>query len=72
MDIVTPLKQLKGFKKVFIGKGKDQQIGIDIEKDELRIWDEKQNKFVTPKGNYTFMIGASSEDIRLKINWLNK
>lgn len=72
LDIVTPLKQLKGFKKVFIGKGKDQQIGIDIEKDELRIWDEKQNKFVTPKGNYTFMIGASSEDIRLKINWLNK
>lgn len=70
-DIVTPLKQLKGFKKAFIGKGKNQQISIEVKKEDLRIWDEKNSKFVVPRGNYTFMIGASSEDIRLKQDWSN-
>lgn len=71
-DIATPLKQLKGFKKVFIRKGKDLQVSIEVKKEALRLWDEVQSKFVVPQGNFTLMVGASSEDIRLTSNWLNK
>jgi len=66
MNIVMPLKQLKGFKHETIKKGMIALINIIIKKDDLRYWDETSSKFITPKGNYLFMIGASSEDIRLQ------
>ncbi len=59
-----PLKQLRGFSRVYIEKGKSAQVTISIPKKELRYWDEKSGRFVTPQGAYTFMVGASSEDIR--------
>lgn len=64
--IPLPLKQLKGFERVFIRKGQTERLSIRIPKKELRYWDEKTEKFVTPAGSYTFMVGSSSEDIRLK------
>ena len=66
-----PLKQLKGFKKVFIKKGNSENMSIVVKKNDLRMWDEKQSKFVTPTGTYTFMVGSSSEDIRLTFDWKN-
>ncbi|MDR1153421.1 MAG: glycoside hydrolase family 3 C-terminal domain-containing protein [Bacteroidales bacterium] len=64
-NTVMPVKQLKGFKRVAVAKGKTQRVEIEVEKKELRYWDESQSTFVTPKGRYAFMIGASSDDIRL-------
>ncbi len=62
------IKQLKGFKRTFVGKGKNTQVSLNIPKEELRLWDAKDGKFYTPKGNYVFEIGSSSADIRLKQN----
>lgn len=62
--ITLPLKQLKGFKRVHLVKGHSEKISIAIDKAQLRYWDEKESKFITPKGIYTIMVGASSEDIR--------
>ena len=64
--IKVPLKQLKGFERVHIGKGKSAQVSVSIPKKELRLWDEKNGKFYTPSGNYIFMVGSSSDDIRLQ------
>ena len=64
--IKVPLKQLKGFERVHIGKGKSAQVSVSIPKKELRLWDEKTGKFYTPSGNYIFMVGSSSDDIRLQ------
>ena len=68
MNIPIPIKQLKGFKRVHIKNGNTEKVEIIIDKAQLRYWDEVTNSFVTPKGNYTIMVGASSEDIRLKQN----
>lgn len=65
-DIPMPIKQLKGFKRKNILHGTTESFEIEIEKSQLRYWDEPRSKFVTPKGRYTFMVGASSDDIRLK------
>lgn len=59
-----PIKQLRGFSRVYVDKGKSKKITIAIPKKDLRYWDEKTGRFVTPKGQYTFLVGASSEDIR--------
>ena len=65
MDRPMPIKQLKGFQRIHVKKGKTETVQIALEKAQLRCWDDSQNKFITPKGNYTIMVGASSEDIRL-------
>lgn len=61
-----PLKQLKGFKRVHISKGQETEITVRIPKKELRLWSESNSEFYTPEGNYIFLVGASSEDIRLQ------
>jgi beta-glucosidase len=65
LDIPTPVKQLKGFQRVSISKGKTANVELIVQKEHLRYWDEKTSKFVVPSGEYLFMIGASSNDIRL-------
>lgn len=61
-----PIKTLKGFKRIHIKKGEFQTVEIPVRKDLLRYWDEKTSAFVTPKGNYTFLVGSSSADIKLE------
>ncbi len=68
LNIITPIKQLKGFQRKFIQKGKSAFIEIEIERSQLSYWDESLSRFVTPKGNFRFMVGASSDDIRLTDN----
>jgi beta-glucosidase len=66
LNIPMPYKQLKGFKRINIKHGKTQLIMIEIDKAQLRYWDDKDSKFITPKGSFSIMVGASSADIRLK------
>lgn len=65
VGVITPNKELKGFSRNTIRKGETKRVEITIRKDLLRYWDETKNNFVTPAGEYQFMIGSSSEDIRL-------
>jgi beta-glucosidase len=64
--VITPNKELKGFSRNIIRKGENKRVEIVIKKELLRYWDETKSEFVTPKGAYKFMIGASSDDIRLQ------
>lgn len=63
--IVMPIKELKGFQRSTLKKGVTKNVEINIRKDLLRYWDDAMEAFVTPKGNYEFMIGTSSQDIQL-------
>ena len=65
VGVVTPIKELKGFERSSIRKGENKLVRIKIRKELLRYWDDGTSRFITPEGNYTFMIGASSDDIRL-------
>lgn len=60
-----PIRQLKGFKRVSINKGKTEHITIEIPEKEIRFWDETAKTFVTPKGEYILEVGSSSENIHL-------
>ncbi len=65
VGLKTPIKELKGFARQQINKGQTKRVSIEVRKDLLRYWDDNSSQFIHPKGEYTFMIGASSEDIRL-------
>ena len=60
------IKQLKGFQRVALKAGESRKVEITVDKEQLRYWDEKQTCFVVPQGSFTFMVGASSSDIRLE------
>ena len=61
-----PIKELKAFQKKKIDKNGFEKFEFSISKNELKKWDLKTSKWKLNKGNYTIMIGNSSEDIRLK------
>lgn len=61
-----PLKQLKGFSRVHLKRGKATDVTISIPKKELRYWDEKTRQFVTPTGEYVFQVGGSSENVSIQ------
>ncbi|MDH6311077.1 hypothetical protein M2451_003962 [Dysgonomonas sp. PFB1-18] len=64
--VVMPMKELKGFQRTTVDKKETKKVEIEIRKDLLRYWDDNAENFVTPQGNYEFMVGSSSADIRLK------
>ncbi|KAA6301219.1 MAG: 4-beta-xylosidase [Candidatus Ordinivivax streblomastigis] len=64
--VVMPLKELKAFQRSTVKKGESLKVELEISKDVLRFWDDASKAFVTPAGEYQFLIGSSSSDIRLQ------
>lgn len=61
-----PLKELKGFSKVFLNPGETKEIRLSLDKDAFQYFNEKCHKWVLEQGTFELWIGASSQDIRLK------
>ncbi len=64
-SVKRPLKQLTAFTRVHIEGGQTLRVMFDISKSELRFYDVSRERFAIEQGRYTFMAGASSDDIRL-------
>lgn len=64
-SVTTPVKALKAFTKIFLEPSEEQVIKLKIDKDDLKIWDINMNQVLEP-GDFTVYVGASSEDIKLK------
>lgn len=64
-DIPRPVRELKGFKKVFIKAGETEHVEIKFDKRTFRAFNVKDNEWQVEGGTYTVEIGASCDDIRL-------
>ena len=62
----APVKELRGFKRVHLKKGRSERVTVSLRREDLRYWSETQKKFIIPEGLPEIMVGASSSDIRLK------
>ena len=51
-----PIKELKGFKRLSIKRGDEQNVKIDIALSNLRYWDDVVSTFVHPKGEYIKLV----------------
>lgn len=60
-----PVRELKSFKRINIVKGLEQTVQFHIPITELQKWDLKQKKWILYPGDYTIMVGSSSQDIKL-------
>jgi beta-glucosidase len=61
-----PMKELKGFSKVFLKAGELKRVSIPLNRSSFAFYDPAQNRWVSEKGDYKILIGSSSRDIRLQ------
>jgi beta-glucosidase len=66
--IPRPLKELKGFQKVFLQPGEQQTVTMQLDQDAFMYFNDAKNKWVMDGGNYTILVGAASNDIKLTGN----
>ena len=65
---VSPLMQLKRFKRIYIPSGKTETISFTLGTEDLQLLDPAMNWVVEP-GTFKVMVGASSRDIHLEDNF---
>jgi len=64
-SVTTYEKNLRGFARVNLRPGETKMVTFTLKPSDLSLWDRNM-KFVVEPGKFRVMVGASSEDIRLR------
>jgi beta-glucosidase len=64
-QIIRPIKELKGFQKVFLNPGESKQVTIELDQRSVSFYNVGKHEWDTEPGIYDVLIGTSSRDIRL-------
>ncbi|MBD9090996.1 MAG: beta-glucosidase BglX [Bacteroides oleiciplenus] len=62
-SITRPVRELKGFEKVFLKAGESKTVSFKITRDLLRFYDYNLNYIAEP-GDFDIMIGGSSQAVK--------
>ena len=58
---------LCGFARLHLKSSESSRVTVDVPANRLRFWDTQTKKYVVEPGDYELLIGAASDDIRLKL-----
>jgi beta-glucosidase len=64
--ITRPQKELRGFARVTLQAGAFCELNFTVPAAKLARYDELAHSFVVDPGAYEILVGASSDDIRLR------
>ncbi len=68
-SVTRPVKELKGFQKVFLKAGETKTISFEITPEDLKFYNYDLN-FVWEPGEFEIMIGGNSRDVKMaKVDW---
>jgi beta-glucosidase len=62
-SVVRPVRELRGFRKVFLHKGEARDVTFTLGTDDLRYYD-KNLHYVCQPGGYKVFIGGNSRDVK--------
>jgi beta-glucosidase len=65
--VEQPKLALCGFTRVSLKHGESKQVTVEVPAERLRYWDTDKKQYVVEPGQYEFLVGAASDDIRLKL-----
>ena len=65
--VPQPTLALCGFVRVPLEPRQRVNLTVNIPVERFRYWDTAQKRYVVEPGNYELMIGAGSDDIRLRV-----
>ena len=61
-SIGRPVKELQGFKKIFLKQGESKAVEVDVDKKlATSFWDEGRDEWIVEKGEYKAIVGNSSQ-----------
>jgi beta-glucosidase len=63
-SVPRPVKELKGFKKVFLNPGESKMISIPLGEKDFAFWDTEKSDWKVEPGDFNILIGSASNDIR--------
>ncbi len=65
-SVERPVKELKGFSKIYLKPGETKTVTFTIDKSALSFYDIITKSFVVEPGEFEILIGSSSQKIELK------
>jgi len=65
-SVIRPEKELKGFSKIYLNPGQQKVVEMTLLPQDLKFWDPGTRDWKAEPGKFNILIGASSQDIRLK------
>jgi beta-glucosidase len=65
--VPQPKLALCGFARVPLKRSESKTVTIEVPAERLRYWDTEKKQYVVEPGDYEILIGAASDDIRLKL-----
>lgn len=65
-NVFRAMRELKGFEKVFLKPGEEQEVDINLSHRSFAYYSLSTGKWCVEPGIYTICVGASSRDIRLR------
>lgn len=69
-SITRPVKELKGFQKVYLKKGESKKVTFNISPEDLKFYNNAL-KYDWEAGEFDVMIGTNSDEVQItKINWI--
>ncbi|GAA4788930.1 glycoside hydrolase family 3 N-terminal domain-containing protein [Olivibacter ginsenosidimutans] len=63
-SVVTPIKQLKDFRRVHLKKDEETTVNFVLRASDLKLMDANM-KWLTEKGKFSILVGSSSDHIQL-------
>ena len=63
--VFRPIRELKGFSKVYLKAGECKHVQITVNKEDLRYWNTKEDRYVLEHGEYRFELCSDCETIKL-------
>ena len=68
-SLPRPVKELKGFKKVYLLPGESRDVSITIGGDALSFYDDSKHCWVAEPGDFEALLGTSSDRIASKVRF---
>jgi beta-glucosidase len=63
-SVERPVKELKGFRKVYLNPGESKKVQIILAPKDFAFWDVNHKDWNAEPGEFTIMVGSSSNDIK--------
>ncbi len=63
--VSRPIKELKGFAKVFLQPGEKQKVSVTLNENAFAYYDVGTRSWLAAKGDYKILVGGSSRDLPL-------
>jgi len=65
-SVPRPVKELKGFAKVDLAPGDTRRLTLTLDRRAFSFYDVKKGDWSAEPGDFTILVGGSSDDIRLR------